>query len=95
MALVGNMIADAIAGNPSIINYAIFVSVFSMLSLIYLIAVSFNDGFAGHPAIPLALDALNMLFFFCGAVAFAAELRVHSCSNGVRAVHPLLSIAEC
>ena len=83
MALVGNMIATAFAGNSSLINYDIFVSVFSMLSLFYLIAIAFNDSFMGHGAVPLALDALNTLFFFCAAVAMAAELRVHSCNNSV------------
>lgn len=81
MALIGNVIADAFAGNPSIINYDMFVAVFSMLSLFYLFAVAFNEGLAGHPAIPLALDILNTIFFFCGAVAMAADLGVHSCGN--------------
>jgi hypothetical protein len=81
MALVGNMIAEAFAGNPSIINYDMFVAVFGMLSLFYLIATAFNDSFTGHPILPLALDALNAIFFFCGAVAMAAELGAHSCSN--------------
>jgi len=81
MALVGNIIADATGGNPSIINYDMFVAVFAMLSLFYLIAVAFNDSFMGHGAIPLALDVLNTLFFFCGAVATAAKLGVHSCGN--------------
>jgi Membrane-associating domain len=83
MALVGNIIATAFAGNPSLINYDMFVAVFSMLSLIYLIATAFNEGFAGHPIIPVVLDLLNTLFFFCAAVAMAAELGTHSCSNQV------------
>jgi len=84
MALVGNMIHDAFSGNPSIINYDMFLAIFSMLALIYLFLVAFNDGFTGHPALPLALDGLLLLLFFCGAVAMAAKLGVHSCSNGVR-----------
>lgn len=84
MSIVGNMIASAFGGNPSVVNYAMFVAVFAMLSLFYLIAVSVNDGFAGHAALPLALDALNILFWFCAAVAMAAELGAHSCSNSVR-----------
>lgn len=83
MALIGNVIHDATNGNPSLINYDMFVAVFSMLSLFYLIAVAYNDGFAFHPALPLALDTLNVLFFFCAAVAMAAELGAHSCSNSV------------
>lgn len=84
MALVGNMIATASAGNPSLINYDMFVAVFGMLSLFYLIASAVNDSFSGHAAIPLLADTLNVLFLFCGAVAMAAELDVHSCSNSVR-----------
>lgn len=81
MSLVGNIIAEAISGNPSVINYDMFVAVFSMLSLFYLIPISFNEGFMGHPIIPLVLDVLNTLFFFCGGVAMAAKLHVHSCSD--------------
>jgi hypothetical protein len=86
MALTGNIIADAVAGNPSSINYTIFVSVFSMLCLFYFFAGAFNDGFVIHPSLPLLLDALNTLFFFAGAVALAAKLGVHSCSIQVCAV---------
>jgi uncharacterized membrane protein YhaH (DUF805 family) len=83
MALTGNIIADAIAGNPSSINYTMFVAVFSMLSLFYLFLVAFKEDFAIHPLIPVILDALNTLFFFAAAVALAARLHVHSCSNKV------------
>ena len=92
MALTGNIIADAIAGNPSSINYTMFVAVFSMLCLFYLFLVAFKEDFAIHPSIPLALDALNTLFFFAAAVALAARLHVHSCSNQVRAT--LFALAE-
>ncbi|KAI9735947.1 MAG: hypothetical protein M1834_001413 [Cirrosporium novae-zelandiae] len=81
MALVGNMIASAFAGNPSIINYDMFVAVFAMLSLFYLIAADYSESFIIHPMIMLGVDALNTIFFFCGAVAMAAKLQVHSCSN--------------
>lgn len=86
------MIADAFNGNPSIINYDMFVAVFAMLSLIYLIAIAFKEDFMGHGAIPLALDLLNTLFFFCGAVAMAAKLGVHSCGNEVSNT---LSLSGC
>lgn len=81
MSLVGNMIAEAFAGNPALINYIMFVSVFSMLSLFYLIAICFKEQFTFHKFVPATLDLLNVLFFFCGAVALAAKLGVHSCSN--------------
>jgi Membrane-associating domain len=83
LALVGGIIADATGGNPSIINYDMFVAVLSMLSLFFLITSAFFGIMAGTP-IPLALDGLNTLFFFCGAVAMSAQLGVHSCSNEVR-----------
>lgn len=83
LALVGGMIADATAGNPSIINYDMFLAVFSMLSLIYLIAASAKDALVGHPMIMVGLDVINALLYFCGAVAMAAYLGVHSCGNSV------------
>ncbi|KAL9104829.1 MAG: hypothetical protein Q9163_000277 [Psora crenata] len=81
MALVGNMIAEATTGNPSIINYTMFVSVFALLSLFYLIAATINEAFAITPIFMVVADALNTIFFFCGAVALAAKLDVHSCGN--------------
>ena len=83
MALVGNMIASALGGNPSIVNYCIFLAVFSLLSLIYLFAVEFNEAFMVHPMLPLAVDALNTLLFLIGGIALAAELGTHSCGNAV------------
>ncbi|WPH01444.1 Hypothetical protein R9X50_00429000 [Acrodontium crateriforme] len=80
MALVGNMIADSGSG-PSIVNYSMFVAVFAMLTLFYLGFAAFTDSTVIHPMLPLVFDALNVIFWFCGAVAFAAELRVHSCSD--------------
>jgi len=81
MALVGNIIATAFSGNPSLINYVMFVSVFGMLSLFYLIPATVKESFQGHPLLMVVLDTLNSIFFFCAAVAMAAELGVHSCSN--------------
>jgi hypothetical protein len=83
MALVGNMIATAFSGNPSSINYTMFVSVFSMLSLFYLIPATLKPDFSLHPLLMVLLDLLNTLFFFCAAVALAAFLGVHSCGNDV------------
>ena len=83
MALVGNMIADANGGNPSIVNYVMFVSVFGMLSLFYLIAATISETFAISPLFMIAADALNTLFFLVGGIALAAYLNVHSCNNRV------------
>jgi hypothetical protein len=90
MALIGNVIASAFAGNPALINYDIFVATFSMLSLFYLIAAAWNESFIGHPIIPVVVDLLNAIFFFTAAIAMAAELGAHSCSNDVRTTFALL-----
>ena len=83
MSLVGNMIATAFSGNPSIVNYDMFVSVFAMLSLFYLIPASINESFMIHPLLVVGLDVLNAIFYFCGGVAMASYLGVHSCGNSV------------
>lgn len=83
MALVGNMIAEAFAGNPATVNYSIYTSVFSMFTLFYLIPATFNLDWALHPIIMIIVDALNCVFFFCAAIALAAKLECHSCSNHV------------
>lgn len=77
------MIAEAFAGNHSIINYIMFVAVFAMLSLLYLIGAAIIESVA-IPLAMLALDALNTLLFLIGGIALAAYMGVHSCSNGVR-----------
>ncbi|MCJ1450924.1 hypothetical protein MMC28_001258 [Mycoblastus sanguinarius] len=81
MALVGNMIADAKSGNPSIVNYTMFVAVFGMLSLFYLIAGTINETFSISPIFMIVADALNVIFFLVGGIALAAYLNVHSCGN--------------
>jgi hypothetical protein len=90
MALIGNIIAGAFAGNPSSINYTMFVSAFSMFTLFYLVPASFNLDWAIHPIIMIVVDGLNCVFFFCAAIALAAKLTVHSCSNRVCYVPSLL-----
>jgi len=81
MALTGNMINDWNHGNGGVINYDLFVSIFGMLTLLYLIPASLKESFTIHPFLPLILDILNVIFWFCGAVATAAYLGAHSCSN--------------
>jgi len=87
MSLIGNVIAMAFAGNPSLINYDMFVAAFALLSLIYLGLVAWKEAFTGHPILPVVLDVLNVLFLFIAAVATAAELHVHSCSNDAYTMH--------
>ncbi|PGH28381.1 hypothetical protein GX50_08883 [[Emmonsia] crescens] len=81
MALVGNMISDAFHGSASTVNYILFVSAFSMLTLIYLFAASISESFMVHPALMFLVDLLNTIFIFCGAIALPSKLRVHDCSN--------------
>lgn len=95
MSLVGNMIASAFAGNPSLVNYDMFVAAFSMLSLFYLIAICFREQFTIHKFVPASLDLLNAIFFFCAAVAMAAELGAHSCSNSVRLLSEIKENSKC
>jgi hypothetical protein len=84
MALIGNMIAQSFAGNPATINYTMFVAAFSMFTLFYLFPASWNIDWAIHPIILVTLDTLNMIFFLTSAIALAARLECHSCSNQVR-----------
>ncbi|KAI9768858.1 MAG: hypothetical protein M1840_004672 [Geoglossum simile] len=81
LALVGNMVHEATHGNPSVVNYQIFVGAFSFLSLIFLLVSAKYEGLHDLKAVVVILDWLNTLFFFAGGVALAAKLGVHSCSN--------------
>lgn len=83
MAIVGNMLNEAIGGNPATVNYVMFTAAFAMLTLFYLIPATFSEKIMFHPIIMLALDVLNTIFFFCAAIALPSKLRVHSCSNRV------------
>jgi hypothetical protein len=85
MSLVGNMIATSAQGDPAIVNYDMFVAIFAMGSLLYLVLATFVER-VYHGKVVFGLEALNALFFFCGAVATAAYLGVHSCSNIVSCV---------
>lgn len=79
-ALIGNVIADAFAGNPSSINYAIFTSVFCWVAVLYGIAALFSEALA-YPLILGTMDILATFLTFIAGVVLAAKLGVHSCSN--------------
>ncbi|KLJ07897.1 hypothetical protein EMPG_16625 [Blastomyces silverae] len=81
MALIGNMISDAYHGSASTVNYILFVSAFSMLTLFYLFAAAISEAYMIHPSVVFLVDLLNTIFIFCGAIALPSKLRVHSCSN--------------
>jgi hypothetical protein len=78
-ALVAN---QPTGGSPSQINYAVFVGVFGLLTWFYTAAASsFNSEGLGSPLIVLVIDSLNCLFAFCGGIALAVAMRVHSCGD--------------
>ncbi|KAF8863646.1 putative Non-classical export protein 2 [Acephala macrosclerotiorum] len=80
MALIGNVIAEAYAGNPSSINYAMFVSTFDMLVLLIGFAAAFMD-LSAFGLVMLVLDGLAALFTVIAGIVLAARLHVHSCGN--------------
>jgi hypothetical protein len=82
-ALVGNVIATAFAGNPSSINYAIFVDVFSWIVLLIGLAAAWMEQ---SNIILIVLDALATIFTFVAGVVLAAKLGVHSCGNRVNII---------
>lgn len=94
MALVGNMIDEAKAGNPDIVNYTMFVPAFAMFTLFYLIPATVMESWSGHPIFTLTIDLLNTTFFLGGAIALPAYLEAHSCSNQVSAIFRCLSISN-
>ncbi|RDW62686.1 putative non-classical export protein 2 [Coleophoma crateriformis] len=79
-ALVGNVIAEAFAGNASAINYAIFVAVFCWITVLYGLAAAVIESLT-MPIVLAAADGLSALFTFIAGVVLAAKLGVHSCGN--------------
>jgi len=79
-AFMANNIDRATNGTHSIVNYSLFVGVWWLLTLLYFLPTSFLDKFS-IPVVDIAMDALSVLFSFCAAVALAAYLGAHSCSN--------------
>lgn len=77
------MIHDAIGGNPSVVNYVMFVAVFTMIALIYLVAASISPSLVVSPFLMVLMDGLCTLFFLAGGIALGAKLHVHSCGNVV------------
>lgn len=82
MALIGNVISEAFSGNAASINYAMFVSVFAWIALLYGLGAAFVEKLA-FPLALLVLDGLAMIFSFCSAIALSARLHARSCSNEV------------
>jgi len=79
-ALIGNAIHEAFSGNPSGVNFAIFVDVFCWVVLFYGLAASFMEGLA-MPMLLFALDGIAAILSLIAALVLSAKLGVHSCGN--------------
>jgi len=91
LALLGNAIAEAFSGNPSSVNFAMFVAALSAVIVLYGIVATFLTSLA-HPIIMMAMDGVAALFTFIAGVVLAAKLGVHSCGNQVCIKAPTTSI---
>jgi hypothetical protein len=81
LALVGNVIDDAFAGNSGGVNWAMAAAVFAALALVYGVVALFIESL---PSIgSLVLDSLAALFTLIAGIVLAAQLGVHSCGNQV------------
>ncbi|KAF2097112.1 hypothetical protein NA57DRAFT_77367 [Rhizodiscina lignyota] len=71
--------------SPDEINFLLFCSVWTILSLAYLIVVPwrFSNSAVGHKYGILAAEALTMLFWFAGFVALAVFLSNRVCFGTV------------
>lgn len=93
------MIAQAFhGGNPASVNYAMFTSTFSIVSLFFLFPMTWNPDWGIHAIVPIVLDVLNAIFFLSSGIVLAARLEAHSCSNRVRLIPiswRIMSAAVC
>jgi hypothetical protein len=89
MALVGSMISTSgwnqiprQGGNAAEVNYAMFLSVWTLFSMLVFVPVALDYGHFDELLVAaLAFDGLSLLFYMCGGIALAAAMNVHSCSN--------------
>jgi len=65
---------DTLTASPSQINFLIFVSLWSFISIAYLELAPRFMAKASHPFGILAFNVLNMLFYFAGFIALAVFL---------------------
>jgi len=80
LSLVGNVIAEAFSGNSSKINYAIFVSVFDMIVVLWGLGAAFKEELAMGIILPI-IDIIATFFTVVAGIVLAAGLGVHSCGN--------------
>lgn len=86
VALLGNNIARASHHASAVVNYSFFTGVWWLFTLLYFFPTAFIDKFS-IPVVDMVLDGLSVLFGFCAAVALAARLGAHSCSNDGYLIH--------
>ncbi|KAI6250017.1 Non-classical export protein 2 [Erysiphe necator] len=79
-ALISSVIADSFAGNPSCINFAIFVCVLSWITCIGGMIGAFNDKCL-VPMVILVLDTTTAFLSLISGIVLAAKLQVHSCED--------------
>lgn len=79
-ALIGNVIANSFAGNPSTINFAIFVCVFSWIACLYGIAEDIL-GYVLLSFVKILLDLVSTFFTLIAGIVLAARLHARSCGN--------------
>ncbi|KAF2000626.1 hypothetical protein P154DRAFT_378843, partial [Amniculicola lignicola CBS 123094] len=91
MALIGHMLSTSYynqiprkSGNAPEVNFTMFLSVFSLLSMLFLGPASWKY-FTDQTIFQVAtlIDGLNFIFYLADGIALAAALQVHSCSNKV------------
>jgi hypothetical protein len=61
-ALIGNVIHDAVAGNPASINFAMFVAILCWFAVLAGLAAAFMD--AIPVIVALALDGIAFLYVY-------------------------------
>lgn len=86
VALLGNNIARATNSASAVVNYSFFTGVWWLFTLLYFLPTAFIDKFS-IPIVDIVLDGLSVIFGFCAAVALAARLGAHSCSNYNYLIH--------
>jgi hypothetical protein len=90
VGLVGDIFANSYwnqiprgEGNPSQINYSMFIGVWTLISACYFFPSILWPPVLKQPFlyITAGLDGLNTIFYMGGAIALAAGMNIHSCSN--------------
>lgn len=90
ISLVGDIFANSYwnqiprgEGNPSQINYSMFLGVWTLLSACYFFPTILWPPVVKQPFlyVTAGLDALNVIFYMGDAIALAAAMNIHSCTN--------------